>query len=169
MFLVEVARISWVFNLRFIRSLALAFHHCVPVNVLEELVPHDELRVSETLIRVFLEEKADDVLDDRSVKFLPSNFVLLNSPEELFSICAVEGRNSSYHFVQEHSKAPPVTLLSVLSLLCQDLRRQILRCATEAISTMRISHVFLRKTKISEKCIAVGIDQNIFWFQTNMK
>ena len=73
-----MACVCWVFNLRLIGSLVLPFHHCVPVDVLEEFVPHYELGIGETLLRVFLEEASYDVLDDGSVELFPGKFVLLN-------------------------------------------------------------------------------------------
>ena len=78
MLLVEMTCVCRVFNLRFIGRLALPFQHCVPVNVFEEFVPHYELRIGETLLRVFLEEASYDVFDNGSVKLFPCNFVLLN-------------------------------------------------------------------------------------------
>ena len=94
-----MARVCWVLNLRFIGSLVLPFHHCVPIDVLEEFVPHYELRVGESLCRVFLKEAANNVFDDWSMVFLPGNFVLLNSLEEFFAVCAVEWWASCNHFI----------------------------------------------------------------------
>ena len=117
MFFVEMARVCWGFNLRFIGSLVLPFHHCVPIDVLEELVPHYELRVGKPLSRVFLKETGNNVFDNWCVVFLPSDFVLLYSLEEFFAVCAVEWWGSCNHFIQQDSKAPPITLFPILALL----------------------------------------------------
>ena len=94
-----MARVCWVFNLWFIGSLVLPFHHCVPVYVFEEFVPHDELWVGEALCRVFLKETANNVFDDWCVVLFPCNFVLLNSLEEFFTVSAIEWWASCNHFI----------------------------------------------------------------------
>ena len=95
-----MACVCWVFNLRLIGSLVLPFHHCIPVDVLEEFVSHYELRVGETLHRVFHKKTADDVFNNWCVVLLPCNFVLLNFLEELFAVCAIEWWASCNHFIE---------------------------------------------------------------------
>ena len=59
LFLVKVARVSWVLNLRFVRSLTLTFHHCVPIDLLEEFVTHYEISVAKALFRILHQEATD--------------------------------------------------------------------------------------------------------------
>ena len=75
----------------------------------------------------------------------------------------VEGRESDEHFVDEDSEAPPVDGEGV-SLLIQNLRSQILRCATERLGYF----VWLQRlcqAEISHGNVSVLVYQNVFWLQ----
>ena len=139
-----MTRVSGVFELRFVRRLALPFHHRVPIDVLEELVFHHELWVGEALSRVFAEESTDEVPDGWRVELLPLDFILLNSLEQLLPVSAIEWWQASYHLVQEYAEAPPVYLFSICPLLLQGLGSEILSRAAETVCISSISHVLLR-------------------------
>ena len=85
-------------------------------------------------------------------------------------VLAVEWRNANEHLVSgqtglhENTERPPVGFFAV-SFLRDDLWRDVLRRADDGVGLRVGAGEFLGDAEVCELEVAVGVQQDVFWFE----
>jgi hypothetical protein len=151
------------------RDKLLLFDH-LPIYALEEGVVLDDLDVSvvgaESLGGVLLEQLSEEVFGIvGDVLGIFDMFVIQDSVDDVVSIGFKEGRQTGQHLIQHAPEAPPVARLPIVVLL-NDLGRNVLDGAAEAVGLGGADQVVLGEAEVSQHCVTRLVDQDVFWLQT---
>ncbi len=87
--------------------------------------------------------------------------------EEFFSCGAVEGRDADEELISYAAKCSPINWFSMPHLE-HDFRGKVLRRPTYSLRLEFSFNVSPRKSKISNPDVALFVNENIFWFKTNL-
>ena len=99
-FLLEVAYIERPLDLRYVRGVALARQHLLPVNFGKEWMPHHLSWVHQALLGVFYQQAEKQVSSHRVVELVEDHILVSDVAEEYLSVLTIERRKPGQHLVQ---------------------------------------------------------------------
>ena len=133
-------------------------------------MPHHLGWVHEALLRVLDQQTEKQVASYRVMELVEDHLLVSDVAEEHLPVLTVERRKPSQHLVQQDSEAPPIAGKAVVAIAVENLGRQVLGRADQALAgALLTGHVLLRESKIGQHCVALGVDQHVFWLQAVSK
>ena len=97
----------------------------------------------------------------------PSDGRVLNEVVHLMLVWVVEGRDSHNHFVDKHSKRPPINS-KVVTWPIYYLWRKVLGCTAKRIRIFIVILDYLCYAKISQLYVTIDVNQNVFWLEVSV-
>ena len=168
-FCLKVTQVKWALDLRNVGRGTLTCKHFLPVDLREERMCHDLIRVLQSLTRILLKQLLKQIPRHCIVMLGKLQLLCPYVIEEHLLVCMVEGRKSRKHFVKDDTVAPPVTRKAVLSLAFQDLGCEVLWCAYQTLSLLTARHFLLRQSEVGQYGVAFRIDQNVLRLKAAIK
>lgn len=86
-----------------------------------------------------------------------------NGLEQLHSVLASKGRESSDHLMQKTSQAPPIHIHSMPHLL-HNFWREVLRSPADRVGSLLVLQD-LAQSKVSELDVSDSINDDVFWLK----